>query len=197
VSRARKLLLTVLLLGAGGVAAGAGTWSAFSATTANSGNGFAAGTVTVGDNDAGGALVSLPANAKPGDTSTRCVLVSYTGSLPSTVRMYATVSGALAPYLSVTVTRGTDSSPSFPSCAGFVPDPVNYGTGTIGVVYQGKLSGLPSTWAGGIVDPMTGSPESWTQSEAHAYRYVVSVDNDPAAQGVSAAATFHWEARNQ
>jgi hypothetical protein len=192
-SRARRIILSALVLGAGGLVAGAGTFSAFSATAGNAGNQFSAGTVTLSDDDAGAALVSLPANARPGDSSTRCIRVSYTGSLPAQVKLYATVSGGLADHLTLTVTRGSQASPSFPSCTGFTADGADYGHGPNGIVYQGKLSGLPASYAGGIADPAA----SWTNGDAHSYRYVVSVDNNPAAQGLSANATFRWEARNQ
>jgi predicted ribosomally synthesized peptide with SipW-like signal peptide len=191
-SRARRIILSALVLGAGGLAAGAGTFSAFSATAGNSDNQFSAGTVTLGDDDAGAALVSLPANARPGDSSTRCINVSYSGSLPARVRLYASVSGGLADHLTLTVTRGSQASPSFPSCSGFAADGADYGYGSNGIVYQGKLSGLPASYAAGIADP----DASWTGGEARSYRYAVTVDNTPAAQGLSASATFQWEARN-
>ncbi len=44
-SRGRKTLLSLLLVGALGAVAGIGTFSAFSATTVNAGNTFDAGTV--------------------------------------------------------------------------------------------------------------------------------------------------------
>jgi len=58
-STARKLLLTALVLGALGGAAGLGAYSAFSGTTSNPGDSFTAGTVTLGDNDAGAALYNV------------------------------------------------------------------------------------------------------------------------------------------
>jgi predicted ribosomally synthesized peptide with SipW-like signal peptide len=192
-SRTRKLILSALVLGAGGITAGAGTFAAFSDTTGNPGNEFSAGTVTLSDNDAGASLVSLPANARPGDSSDRCIRVSYSGSLAADVRLYASVSGGLADHLTLTVTRGSQSSPSFPSCSGFAADSSDYGYVTNGIVYQGKLSGLPSSWAGGVADPAA----SWANGDARTYRYTVTVDDNPAAQGLTADATFHWEARNQ
>jgi hypothetical protein len=197
VSRPRKLLLTLLLTGAAGTCAGAATHSAFSDTTASGESSFSAGSVSLSDNDAGAALVSLPAAAQPGDSSTGCIKVTYGGSLPASVRLYATVSGGLAAHLTLTVTRGDDGSPSFPSCSGFVPDAADYGYGPNGVVYQGALSGFPSSYASGIVDPTPGSAETWTPSESHSYRYAISLNDDPAAQGLSSSATFRWDARNQ
>src|SRR6058998_1719961 len=87
-----KLGLSLLVLALIGVAVGVGTWSAFSATTQNSGNSFSAGTVILSDDDSGSAMLSL-ANAKPGDSDTSCIVVTYTGSLAATVRLYGTTTG--------------------------------------------------------------------------------------------------------
>ncbi len=58
-SRGRKTLLSLLLVGTIGTVAGIGTFSAFSATTENDGNVFAAGTVSISDNDAGAAMYTI------------------------------------------------------------------------------------------------------------------------------------------
>jgi predicted ribosomally synthesized peptide with SipW-like signal peptide len=193
---ARRLLLTALVLGGLVAVAGTATFSAFSSQTSSSGNSFAAGTVQITDNDAGTAMLALT-NAQPGDSDTSCIVLTYSGTLDSTVRLYGAVAGALGPYLTLTVTRGTDSSPSFDSCTNFSADATDYiGSGN-GVVYQGALSAFPSTYAAGLVDPTSGSPETWTSPEAHSYRFVVTLANDNAAQGQSATAAFTWEARNQ
>jgi hypothetical protein len=174
---------------------GTGTYAAFSGTSANPSNSFTAGTVAIGDNDAGGTLLSL-SNARPGDSSTGCIKVTYSGSLDANVRLYGSASGSLPTYLTLTVTRGTDSSPSFASCANFTADGTNYiGSGS-GVIYSGNLSAFPGTYAAGLVDPTSGSPELWTTSEAHSYKLVVSLQNNAAAQGLNSTASFTWEARN-
>jgi len=191
----RRILLTLLVLGVAGAAAGAGSWSAFTATTANSGNSFEAGTVVIEDNDGSNAMLAL-ANAKPGDSDTSCIRVKYTGSLAATVRVYATVTGTLPQYLTLTVTRGTDSSPSWDSCTNFTADGTNYiGQGN-GVVYSANLSAFPASYAAGLVDPTSGSPESWATDEVHSYKFVVTLQDDNAAQGLSGTAAVTWEARN-
>jgi hypothetical protein len=184
----RKLLASLTLLGLVGVAAGSATFGAFTSATAVSGNRFAAGTVLISDNDLGSAMLDL-SGALPGSSDTSCIKVTYAGSLDAEVHVYGTVSGALAPYLNLTVTRGTDSS-AFGTCGSFLADPGG------GVLYDGPLSGFPTGWAGGIVDNLAGTPEVWQSSEAHAYRFVVTLADNPAAQGQSANATFTWEAQN-
>ncbi len=193
--RAYKVLLTLLVVGVVGATL-RGTYSAFSSTTTNSGNAFSAGSVVLGDNDANGALLSL-SNAKPGSSSTGCIKVTYTGSLAATVRLYASVSGSLAQYLTLTVTRGTDSGPSFNSCTNFTADSTNYIGSGAGVVYSGSLSAFPTTYAAGLVDPTSGSPASWATSEAHSYKFVISLNDNNAAQGLTSNASFTWEAQNQ
>ena len=193
---ARKILLTLLVLGALATVGGAATFSAFSSTTTNAANSFAAGTVQLTDNDLGAAMLSL-SNAQPGAADTSCVLVTYSGSLSSAVTLYGSVSGALAPYLTLTITRGDDPTPDFDDCTGFTPDSTDYIGAGAGVVYQSTLSAFPASYGAGLVDPTSGSPEAWTTGETHTYRFVVSVVDDNAAQGQSASASFTWEARNQ
>ncbi len=191
----RTVLLTALVVGILGSVAGIGSYSAFTATATNTGNSFAAGTVVIADNDSGGFMLAL-ANAKPTDADTSCIHVTYTGSLASSVRLYSTQTGTLGGYLTLTITRGTDSSPSFDSCTNFTADATNYIGQGAGVIYSGNLSGFPTTYAGGLVDPLAGSPESWTTNEAHSYKFTVTLQDVNAAQGLSGTAGFTWEARN-
>jgi len=195
--RARRRTRGVLLLGAAllvVVSAGGGTYAAFTATTDNTANTISSGTVAIQDDDSGGVLMSL-SNAVPNDQATGCVKITYTGSLGSTIRLYGTVSGALAPYLTLTVTRGTQASPAFPACTGFSADATNYIGQGAGVVFRGALSTYPSTYAAGAVDPTAGTPETWTTSELRTYHFNVVLQNDAAAANKSASAGFTWEAR--
>ncbi len=189
-----------LLVGGGAIvaasAAATGTYSAFSSTTLSSADSYAAGSVVLVDSDGGQQMLSLT-NATPGSSSTGCILVTYNGSLSATVRLYGSVTGSLAPYLTLTVTRGVDSSPSFGSCAGFTADATDYIGAGQGVIYAGLLSAFPSSYTTGIREPSSASPETWTSGESHSYQFVASLNNDGAAQNLSSTATFVWEARNQ
>ncbi len=191
--RNKLLFLTVLCAALG--LAGFGVYSAYTATTTNTGNSFASGTVSITDNDSSTAMLSL-ANAKPGDADSSCVRVTYTGSLAANVHLYGASSGGLAPYLTLTITRGTDPSPSFDSCAGFTADATNYIGQGAGVIYQGALNAFGTDWATGVVDPITGTPESWTLNEFHSYRYTITLNDNNAAQNQTGTASFTWEARN-
>ena len=192
VRRFTGAVAVVVALGTGSAVA---THAAFARTTANAGSSFEAGTVNVGDNDADTAVLSL-SDAAPGATDTGCLYVTYTGTLAASLRLHGTISGSLAPHLTLTVTRGTDDSPAFGSCDTFVPDSTDYLGAGAGVVYSGPLSAYPADYAAGVVDPPSGLIESWTTGEARSYKLAVALGSDPDAAGLSATATFSWEARN-
>jgi hypothetical protein len=180
-------------------AAGGATYAAYRATTNNSGNTIEAGSVKLDDNDGGSATVSF-STGYPGHTDTGCVKVTYTGSLASAVRMYGTTTGSgLDQYLDLKITRGSysPSDPGFRSCTNFNADATNYIGAGAGVVYNGTLQAYADTYAAGLVDPTSGSPESWTNNESHVYKIQVTLQNNNAAANKSATQVFTWEARNQ
>jgi predicted ribosomally synthesized peptide with SipW-like signal peptide len=92
-TKTRKILRSLVLVGVVGAVATAGAFSAFSSQTDNPNNTITAGTVSIEDNDSGGALYSIAA-AKPSDPKENCIEVKYTGSLPADVNLYR-VPGAL------------------------------------------------------------------------------------------------------
>lgn len=195
---ATKLLASALAVVVLGLLAGAGTWSAFNDVSDNPGNSFAAGTVAISDDDAGAAMFDALADLRPGDSFSRCIVVTYDGSLPASVRLHGTTGGTgLDSYLSLQVTRGSKSS-AFSGCSDFAADSTTYLSGKpAGVVYDGTLAGYPDSTAGAVVDPVAGSPETWTSGELHAYRFDLTVQNDSAAAGKTATQVFRWEAQNE
>jgi predicted ribosomally synthesized peptide with SipW-like signal peptide len=188
-NKTRKILRSLVVLGVVGAVATAGAFSAFSSQTDNPNNQITAGTVSVEDNDASGALYSIAA-AKPLDPKENCIEVKYTGSLPADVHMYRVPGalGTLAPYANVKVEYGTQASPSFPSCTSF---------NSAGTLYDGDLPGLATAYAGGLV-ATPGADGDWDQNETLVYRVTVSIDDDGNAQGLTTGThTLRWEARNQ
>lgn len=190
-ARLRQVLLTLVVVVAVGGVTAVGSYAAFRASTTNSGDAFVAGTVTLADNDTGAALVTLSA-AKPGDSAASCILVTYSGTLGAGVRIYGTSTGALATYLTLTITRGIDAAPAFAGCGSFTADATSYVGAGPGVVWTGPLSSFPASYATGVVDP--GTP--WNTGNAHSYRISVVVANDSAAQAQTGTAALSWEARN-
>lgn len=194
--RKEKLLLSFLLIGVLGGLAGLGVYSAFSSTTTNSGNDFSTGSVTLSDNDSNQALYNAT-NQKPGDAATAsCIKVTYTGSLASDVRLYTTSTiGSVGQYVDLTVTPGTQASPSFPSCTGFVAD----GSGPI---FTGTLQNFASTYGSygtGLAD-YPGASSAWNTNDSVVYRFQVQLQGGApdAAQGLATGShNYTWEARNQ
>jgi predicted ribosomally synthesized peptide with SipW-like signal peptide len=185
----RKILRSLVVVGVVGALATAGAFSAFSSQTDNPGNQITAGTVSVQDNDAGGALYSI-AGAKPLDPKENCIEVKYTGSLPADIHLYRVPGalGSLGPYANIKVEYGTQASPSFPSCTGF---------NSAGTLYDSDLPGLATTYGAGLV-ASPGVDNDWDQNETLVYRVTVSIDDDNNAQGQTTGAhTLRWEARNQ
>jgi hypothetical protein len=190
-----KVLLSALCVGALGSLAAMGVFGAFSATTSNAGNTITAGTVAIADNDAGAAMYSI-ANAKPGESVSRCIKVTYTGSIDADVRIYTTSTiGSLGQYVDLTITPGTQATSTFPSCTGFTAD-------SGGALYSGTLQNFGSTknsYATGVAD-YPGSGTKWAASESVVYQVTATLQSSApdTAQGLTTGShTFTWEARNQ
>lgn len=192
--RLRVVTLVSLTIGLAVNLSGMGTWAAFTSSTSNTGNSFSTGTVVISDNDSDVAMLSL-SGAKPGDSNTDCISVSYTGSLAANVKLYlSSLTGTgLETYLQVVVTQGTNTSviPMDGSCTGFVAGTVLY-SGSGGTT---SLAQFPTTYAAGLDDAVVWAPGNVTPT-VRVYRIVVTVIDDPAAQGLNATAGFTWQANN-
>jgi hypothetical protein len=191
-SRTRKILRTLLVVGVVGTVAGVGSFSAFTSQADNENNIGSAGTVVLTDTDGGTAPLYDIADAKPGSTQTSCIRVSYTGSLDATVKLYTpSTIGALGPDVNLKIESGTQASPSYPSCTGFSPETTLFDT---------ALSTFPTTYAGGITDYPGTVATKWVNTDAVVYRVTatLSASASDAAQGQSTGLhTLRWEARNQ
>jgi Camelysin metallo-endopeptidase len=193
--KSQKLLASAVVVGVLGSAVALGVFGLFSATTQNSGNEISAGTIAISDNDAGSAMFNIT-NAKPGDTWTRCIKVSYNGSLPADVKLYELGGGGpLSPYLKLKLEQGSQAAATFPSCTGFTPDGTN-GTGTL---YEGPGFGsIGNSWeTGAPVVPF--GKTVWDPGEALVFRATLtfSPEAPELAQGSTTGEfTIVAEARN-
>lgn len=156
--------------------------SAFSDTTDNGANNWAAGDVVISDDDAASAMFN-PTNLKPGDTATECIRVTYSGSLAATVKLYGSVTGTLDQYLDLTVEHGSGGTSA--SCAGFVTD---------ATIYSGTLDNFGNTATNFATGVGSWAPAGPGQNKT--YRFTYTVQNNNAAQATTAQATFTWEAQN-
>ncbi len=194
-TKTRKMLLTLLVIGVVGALAGVGTFSAFSSTTVNSGNSFAAGTVYISDNDAGSAMYNV-SNQKPLSTVQACILLTYTGTLPSDVRLYTTSTiNAVGQYIDLTVEKGTGSG-AFPSCTGFVAQGAPIYTGTLS-----NFAATRNSYVSGVA-AYPGAQTQWNQNDTLVYRFTLTLQDNNLANGgaggplSSGVHSFTWEAQN-
>jgi hypothetical protein len=189
-----RLLLSAAVLTLASGAWSAATWSALSDSSVTPTNTVTAGSVVLSDNDSGGALLTL-GTAHPNDSVTGCIRVTYSGTAPSTVRVFGATGGTgLASYLDLTVTRGTLSAgAAFSSCATFTPDATNYLGSGIGVIYAGTVAAFPAAGAGALVDP-SAPAATWNTGDVHSYKFTATLQNNAGAQGKTASPSFTWEA---
>lgn len=188
-------MLSVLVVGVLGSFAALGVYGLFSSTTQNAGNELTSGTVEFSDNDSGAALYNAT-SFRPGESVTRCIKTTYTGSLPALVRLYSpSTPGPLAQYIDLTVTQGTQASSTFPNCTGFTPD-------ATGVIFTGTLQGFEQargSYASGITTAPVGK-SSWSKGETLVYRVQATLQATApdSSQGWSSGVhSFVWEARSQ
>lgn len=190
-SRTRKILKTLLVVGVVGTVAGVGSFSAFTSQADNDNNVVSAGTVVLADNDGGTAPLYAIADAKPGSTQTSCINVSYTGSLDATVKLYTPDTiGDLGPVVNLTIEAGTQAVPSYPGCTDFVAQTT---------LFDAALSTFPTSYAGGITD-FPGAGTKWVNGDSVVYRVTatLSATAPDSAQGdTTGLHTLRWEAQNQ
>ncbi len=157
-------------------------------STENPANTWAAGTLTLTDNDADSAMFNV-SNLSPSQTVTRCIRVTYTSSTtPGAVRIYGTTGGTgLADWLDTTIEQGTGGGGApvgTDNCAGFT---------STATIYTGELdefSAAHSSFATGA-----GSWNPAASPQTITYRITTTVRDDQAVQGLNASATFTWEAQ--
>ena len=165
--------------------------AAFTAKTSNASNSWATGQVALTD-DAGDPAVAMfsVTGMLPGQTVTRCIEVTYTGSAdPGPVKLYATgADNGLGQYLDVTVTEGSGSTFAAANCAGFVADPDPNAEIVSATLADFKTSHGTFVNGAGIWDPTT-------TGDKRVYQFVVQLNaaTPDSAQNANAAATFTWE----
>jgi len=189
--RTRKLLLSLLVVGVIGAVAGWGAYSAFTATTTNSGNTITAGTVAIAQHPGATTLYSS-SGAAPGTSIVKCVRVTYTGSLASSVKLYASAGITNGTAFNLQVERGSGlSSPdNTMNCTGFSAS---------STAFNGTLDTLNTTYGGGVDGKAGGA--AWAQNDSVDYRFTVTVVDDTTPNAhtsalSSGAHSFTWEARN-
>lgn len=160
--------------------------AAFVAETANAGNSWASGQVSLTDDDGGssGTAMFNVSGMLPGDVVTRCIKVTYSGSSdPAPVKLYGSVTDSgLSGYLDVKVEEGTAATDAYPGCTGFTPSATIVDeTLTTFAGRTGYSTGL-GTW----------DPASGTHSQGYRFTVTLKSTTPDSAQGASSGATFTW-----
>jgi len=177
--------------------------AAFTATTDNDGNSWQAGTVSLSDDDAGAVMFNVSA-LRPGDTGTRCIEVTYAGTLtPNGVRLYAenvtdtdsaAADGAvLSDHLDLVIEYDAVTTGTFAGgCGDFTAEGTAF-TGTLAALsttHTNYTNGADLSAAAGDWAPVT--------SESRVFKITWTLDAaaPDTAQGDTAEADFVWEARS-
>ena len=163
------------------------SYSAFSATTASPTNNWSAGTVALSDDDNSTAMFTA-SNLKPGATGTKCIAVTSTGSLASTVKLYGTAydtTNALAANINLKVEEGTGATTA--SCTGFT---------AATTLYDGAMSTFGTTKTSFATGVSSWAPTGGTATKAYRITYALSASTPDSAQGGTAALGFTWESQN-
>jgi hypothetical protein len=191
-NKLRKTLLTLLAVGGLGAVTGLGTFSAFSATTTNSGNNVSSGTVKI-DQHTGATTLYSATNKGPGQTVQGCVRVTYSGSLTaSAVKLYTSSGITNGANYNLQIERGSGLTTldGTMSCAGFTSS---------STAFNNTLNNMPTTYAAGIDGKSAAA--TWATSDSIDYRFTISVVDDPTANAHTTANasgnhTFTWEAHS-
>ena len=161
--------------------------AAFVAQSDNVTNQVSAAAVDLTDTDNGTAMFNNVTGLMPGSTQERCIDVTYTGTVdPTVVLLYASgaPTGTLAPYLDLTVEVGSDPTPAFRDCAGFV---------SAGTVYSGTLGAFATAHGGYATGVSTWDPAA--SPETRTFRFRLTVQDNAAAEGLTSTFGFSWETR--
>jgi hypothetical protein len=187
----RRHLGTALALVAGLLGSGAlvwqGTSAVFSSTTANSGNSWTLGSVTLADDDSSSALFAVPSMV-PGDNGENCITVSYTGDVAATVTLYASASAdasSVAQYVDLVVEEG--SGGGFGDCTGFVAGGAP--------IYSGTLANFTSTKTNHGNGVGSWAPTG-TASTVYRIGYTLNAATPSNKQGSVTTVTFQWESQS-
>src|SRR3954449_13385249 len=188
--KTRKILLSLAVLGVIGSLAGFGTWSAFPATTTNTGNSYTAGSVQITQHS-GATTLYTGAHAAPGHSTTGCVRVTYGATLPASVKLYASsITNGTSFHLTVERGSGITAPDNTMTCTGFTPS---------STAFDGSLDTMPTSYAAGVDGKDTGT--AWAQADSVDYRFTITVKDDATPNAHTSelgtgAHSFTWEARS-
>lgn len=166
-----------------------GSTAAFTATTRSSGNNWETGSVVLSDDDQGAAAFRV-SGILPGQSGSKCLVVTSQSNVPGDVRVYLNTLGAQGLEHNITVALQIGHGGSFSDCAGFVSEsalpPLSLSTINAGI----------NNYATGVLPWIT----TGTPGEFKTYKATWTFDvtgmtqaQIDALQGKSASADVVWE----
>lgn len=177
-------IVTVL---AGVLTSGAMVWSAsnaaFSGTTVNPANSWSAGSVSLTDDDSGTAMFTATGLTPASTALTKCIVVTYGGSVSAPVRLYGAAPGGtgLGTYLNLDIEIGTGGT--FADCTGFAGASIYSGTVALFAAKTNYATGVVTTWT------------PTTAAQTRVFKFTVSVIDNNTANGLTCTMPFTWEAQ--
>lgn len=190
VARLATVLAVPAALAVSGGIVGHASYSAYSSTAANPTSNWRSGTVNISADDSQTALFSA-SGLKPGSTDSKCIAVTSTGSLASTVKLYGSNyanTKNLASSINLKIEQGTGGN--FGSCTGFTAQ------ATGGVLFNDTLAAFSNKtdYSNGLT---TWSPTgSGSETKVFKITYALDPSAPDSTQGGTAAVGFTWEAQN-
>jgi hypothetical protein len=166
----------------------------FSDLTANPGNTMAAGTVSLSDDDSSDTRMFNVSGLRPGDSGSRCLRVTYTGSAEAMVKLYTTASsytGTLGAYLDLTISEGPAGTFANASCADWTTGRTIFDDTFVAFATQhtGYPTGLYNS--GGIWTPTANA-----QYRVYKFTYTFRSSAPSGTQNSGAGIGFTWQARS-
>jgi hypothetical protein len=166
-----------------------GSTAAFTASTRNSGNNWETGSVVLSDDDQGAAAFRV-VGVVPGQTGSKCLVVSSQSNVRGEVRVYLDTLGVQGLENNITVSLQIGHGGSFSDCAGFVPET------TLPALSLATINAGINNYATGVLPWDTAG----TPGESKTYRATWAFDvagltqaQIDALQGKSASADVVWE----
>jgi hypothetical protein len=196
--RAARAAVPAVALLAAGLMVWQGSYSAFSATTANNADVWTAGTLNL-TNNGGTAAYAATTTAtfnelglKPGSTATKCITVKSVGTSAGALKLYRSALADSAPSLGAQIQLTIDAAPVaadvLANCAGFPA------VGLTNVATGVALTALPVSYAAAVPSVAVASG---TQLVAYRIAYTFATTGttagDNALQGKTVTAGFTWE----
>jgi hypothetical protein len=169
--------------------------AAFVAQNDNISNTVSSAAVDLADNDGGTTAMFNATGLLPGASQVQCIQVTYTGNIdPTPVRLYRSSvptsdvpANNLAPYLNLTVESGSmAASPTMSGCSGFT-----YGA----TEYSGTLDGFATTRTSYADAAAVTAWDPAGTGATRTFRFTISVQDVPAAEGKNTTFGFQWETR--